>query len=100
MDTEIMAPLLDRADSRLSGKRPAPATLQRQAKQQPERRVGLENLQKIQAQLAAGDNVVLLSNHQTEADPSARQPRRKDAKLGPEAGIVAECSPSTAASRP
>ncbi|KAJ1458886.1 hypothetical protein M885DRAFT_512780 [Pelagophyceae sp. CCMP2097] len=50
MDTDFMAPLLDRADSRLSG---------------------LANLERIQAQLAAGDNVVLLSNHQTEADPSA-----------------------------
>ena len=33
--------------------------------------LGLDNFAKIQAQLAAGENVVLLSNHQTEADPSA-----------------------------
>ena len=50
MDTEFMAPMLDRSDSVLLGE---------------------ENLLKIEAQLAAGDNVVMLSNHQTEADPSA-----------------------------
>lgn len=31
--------------------------------------VGSENLESIKKQLAAGDNVVLLANHQTEADP-------------------------------
>lgn len=30
---------------------------------------GAENIEKIQRQLAAGENVVLLSNHQSEADP-------------------------------
>ena len=49
MDTAFMEPMLDRSDSVL---------------------VGEANLDKIEAQLAAGDNVVLLSNHQTEADPS------------------------------
>ncbi|EGB05537.1 hypothetical protein AURANDRAFT_3183, partial [Aureococcus anophagefferens] len=49
MDTAFMEPMLDRSDSVL---------------------VGEANLEKIEAQLAAGDNVVLLSNHQTEADPS------------------------------
>ena len=44
-----MEPMLDRADSAL---------------------VGGAVLDTIEAQLAAGDNVVLLSNHQTEADPS------------------------------
>jgi len=49
MDTEFMEPLLDRADSVLLGE---------------------EHVAAIEAQLAAGENVVLLSNHQTEADPS------------------------------
>jgi len=49
MDTAFMEPMLDRTDSRL---------------------LGAENVERIEAQLAAGDNVVLLSNHQTEADPS------------------------------
>lgn len=49
MDTEFMEPLLDRADSVL---------------------LGAEHVETIEAQLAAGENVVLLSNHQTEADPS------------------------------
>lgn len=31
--------------------------------------VGLERIQAIQEQVAAGDNVVLLANHQSEADP-------------------------------
>lgn len=30
---------------------------------------GMANVERIQQQLAAGDNVVLLANHQTEADP-------------------------------
>jgi len=49
MDTEFMEPMLDRSDSCL---------------------LGAERVEKIEAQLAAGENVVLLSNHQTEADPS------------------------------
>ena len=49
MDTEFMEPMLDRSDSNLFGE---------------------ANVDKIKAQMAAGDNVVLLSNHQTEADPS------------------------------
>ena len=32
-------------------------------------RQGHENLQRIKETLAAGDNVVLMANHQTEADP-------------------------------
>jgi hypothetical protein len=31
--------------------------------------LGVEQLGRIQAQLERGENVVLLSNHQTEADP-------------------------------
>jgi len=50
LNKRFMRPLVDTADSRL---------------------VGEENFRKMQAQLAAGENVVLLSNHQTEADPSA-----------------------------
>ncbi|CAM9693785.1 unnamed protein product [Phaeothamnion confervicola] len=34
---------------------------------------GRANLEKIAAELEAGDNVFLLSNHQTEADPQARE---------------------------
>ena len=30
---------------------------------------GLENIAAMEKQLAAGDNVILLANHQTEADP-------------------------------
>jgi len=33
--------------------------------------LGLENLAKIEAQLAQGDNVIFLANHQTEPDPQA-----------------------------
>ena len=50
MDTAFMEPLIDLEDSRL---------------------IGAENIATINEQLAAGDNVVFLSNHQTEADPSA-----------------------------
>ncbi len=32
---------------------------------------GLDNFDRIAAQLAAGDNVIMLANHQTEADPGA-----------------------------
>ena len=49
MDTEFMEPMLDPEDSVLLGK---------------------ERMTEIQALLDLGDNVVLLSNHQTEADPS------------------------------
>merc|ERR1719238_2033241 len=31
--------------------------------------IGLEQVEKIQQQVAAGDNVVLFANHQSEADP-------------------------------
>jgi glycerol-3-phosphate O-acyltransferase len=37
--------------------------------QERSRTLGVEQLSKIQAQLERGENVVLLSNHQTEADP-------------------------------
>lgn len=50
MDTNFMEPLIDMEDSVL---------------------LGAENVEKIKEQLANGENVVLLSNHQTEADPSA-----------------------------
>lgn len=33
--------------------------------------LGLENLEKIETQLAKGDNVILFANHQTEPDPQA-----------------------------
>ena len=49
MDTAFMEPMLDPADSVL---------------------LGSERVKDIEALLAKGDNVVLLSNHQTEADPS------------------------------
>ena len=49
MDTAFMEPMLDPADSVL---------------------LGSERVKDIEARLAKGDNVVLLSNHQTEADPS------------------------------
>jgi len=49
MDTQFMEPMLDRSDSRLFGE---------------------ERVREIEAHLANGHNVVLLSNHQTEADPS------------------------------
>lgn len=50
MDTSFMEPLIDMDDSVL---------------------LGAEHVKTIRDQLDAGDNVVLLSNHQTEADPSA-----------------------------
>ena len=31
--------------------------------------VGLDQVEKMQRQIAAGDNVVLFANHQSEADP-------------------------------
>ena len=34
--------------------------------------VGLEKIDQMRAQMAAGDNVVLLANHQSEADPQVR----------------------------
>jgi len=49
MDTAFMEPMLDPNDSVL---------------------LGSERVKDIEALLAKGDNVVLLSNHQTEADPS------------------------------
>ena len=49
MDTAFMEPMLDPADSVL---------------------LGSERVKDIEELLAKGDNVVLLSNHQTEADPS------------------------------
>lgn len=50
MDARFMEPLIDMEDSIL---------------------LGAEHSTEIKKQLAAGENVVLLSNHQTEADPSA-----------------------------
>ena len=53
---------------------------------------GMEAVEKIQKQLAAGDNVVLLANHQSEADPqifSVRaRARCKRALRGGRAGFV------------
>ena len=50
MDTKFMEPLIDMDDSVV---------------------LGLEHFTTIKEQLARGENVVFLSNHQTEADPSA-----------------------------
>jgi glycerol-3-phosphate O-acyltransferase len=39
---------------------------------------GMENAVKIADILAKGENVVLLSNHQTEADPQVRSPYNRN----------------------